>query len=205
MQEAQASHAVTDRPQGLRGTAPFILSGLSGGHGIFHWFTQSFFVMLPAVVATFGLSGFQVGAIFHHPGGSVWHHCPSGRRGNGYAAAALGHRHGRMYGLVRGRLAGNGAGSGISSPVGGHGHRGHGGLGMASSRYRGLVPSFLAPPGLGPVLPRNRREHRRRAWPGADWRTALRRASCHVDVERDPERLHRRTYTAQFPGLLGVS
>ena len=63
MQEAQASHAVTDRPQGLRGTAPFILSGLSGGHGIFHWFTQSFFVMLPAVVATFGLSGFQVGAI----------------------------------------------------------------------------------------------------------------------------------------------
>jgi MFS family permease len=63
MQEAHAGQAVTDRPQGLRGTAPFILSGLSGGHGIFHWFTQSFFVMLPAVVATFGLSGIQVGAI----------------------------------------------------------------------------------------------------------------------------------------------
>ena len=63
MQETHASHAVADRPRGLRGTAPFILSGLSGGHGIFHWFTQSFFVMLPAVVATFGLSGVQVGAI----------------------------------------------------------------------------------------------------------------------------------------------
>ena len=63
MQEAHAGHAVAERPQGLRGTAPFILSGLSGGHGIFHWFTQSFFVMLPAVVATFGLSGIQVGAI----------------------------------------------------------------------------------------------------------------------------------------------
>ena len=63
MQEAHPGHAVENRPRGLRGTAPFILSGLSGGHGIFHWFTQSFFVMLPAVVATFGLSGVQVGAI----------------------------------------------------------------------------------------------------------------------------------------------
>ena len=57
-------HAIeAEARRGLRGTAPFILSALSGGHGIFHWFTQSFFVMLPAVVATFGLSGFQVGAI----------------------------------------------------------------------------------------------------------------------------------------------
>ena len=63
MQEARTGQAVEGRPQGLRGTAPFILSGLSGGHAIFHWFTQSFFVMLPAVVATFGLTGVQVGAI----------------------------------------------------------------------------------------------------------------------------------------------
>ena len=49
--------------RGMRGSAPFILTGLSVGHGIFHWFSQSFFVMLPAVVATFGLSGLQVGAI----------------------------------------------------------------------------------------------------------------------------------------------
>ena len=63
MAETQVSDHVTEERQGLRRTAPFILSALSGGHGIFHWFTQSFFVMLPAVVATFGLSGVQVGAI----------------------------------------------------------------------------------------------------------------------------------------------
>ena len=63
MAETQVSDHVTEERQGLRQTAPFILSALSGGHGIFHWFTQSFFVMLPAVVATFGLSGVQVGAI----------------------------------------------------------------------------------------------------------------------------------------------
>ena len=49
--------------RGMRVSAPFVLSGLSAGHGIFHWFSQSFFVMLPEVVATFGLSGLQVGAI----------------------------------------------------------------------------------------------------------------------------------------------
>ncbi|MBT98057.1 MAG: MFS transporter [Dehalococcoidia bacterium] len=49
--------------RGMRVSAPFVLSGLSAGHGIFHWFSQSFFVMLPEVVFTFGLSGFQVGAI----------------------------------------------------------------------------------------------------------------------------------------------
>ena len=63
MADTQVSdHAIEER-QGIRRTAPFILSALSGGHGIFHWFSQSFFVMLPAVVATFGLSGVQVGAI----------------------------------------------------------------------------------------------------------------------------------------------
>ena len=49
--------------RGIRGTGPFILSGLSGGHAVFHWFSQSFFVMLPEVVATFGLNGLQVGVI----------------------------------------------------------------------------------------------------------------------------------------------
>ena len=61
-----ASNPETTNNNGLRGirsSAPFILSGLSAGHGIFHWFSQSFFVMLPAVMATFGLSGTQVGAI----------------------------------------------------------------------------------------------------------------------------------------------
>lgn len=63
MAETPVSEHQTEERQGLRRTAPFILSALSGGHGIFHWFTQSFFVMLPAIVATFGLSGLQVGAI----------------------------------------------------------------------------------------------------------------------------------------------
>ena len=52
-----------EEPKGIRSTAQFILTGLSGGHAVFHWFSQSFFVMLPEVVATFGLSGLQVGAV----------------------------------------------------------------------------------------------------------------------------------------------
>ena len=61
---AENKPQITDREsRGMRDTAPFILTGLSAGHGIFHWFSQSFFVMLPEVVATFGLNGLQVGAI----------------------------------------------------------------------------------------------------------------------------------------------
>lgn len=47
----------------FRAKSSFILGGLSSGHAIFHWFTQSFLVMLPEVKATFGLSPVQVGAI----------------------------------------------------------------------------------------------------------------------------------------------
>ena len=57
---AETNHRESRR---IRDTAPFVLTGLSAGHGIFHWFSQSFFVMLPEVVATFGLNGLQVGAI----------------------------------------------------------------------------------------------------------------------------------------------
>ena len=49
--------------QGIRRGAAFILGGLTGGHGVFHWFTQSFIVMLPEVRETFALTGVQVGAI----------------------------------------------------------------------------------------------------------------------------------------------
>ena len=62
MSTANSPQADVDLP-GIRRTGPFILTGLSGGHAVFHWFSQSFFVMLPEVVATFGLSGLQVGAI----------------------------------------------------------------------------------------------------------------------------------------------
>tara|TARA_B110000196_G_scaffold20297_1_gene15921 strand:- start:1030 stop:2289 length:1260 start_codon:yes stop_codon:yes gene_type:complete len=62
MSEAQTNPTQEESSQ-IRDSGPFILGGLSAGHAVFHWFAQSFFVMLPEVVATFGLSGLQVGAI----------------------------------------------------------------------------------------------------------------------------------------------
>lgn len=47
----------------LRRSGPFILSSLAGGHSLFHWFLQSFIVLLPEVQAAFHLSGVGVGAI----------------------------------------------------------------------------------------------------------------------------------------------
>jgi len=44
-------------------SGPFILSSLAGGHSLFHWFLQSFIVILPEVQAAFQLSGVGVGAI----------------------------------------------------------------------------------------------------------------------------------------------
>ena len=52
-------HAAQDTP--VRRTASFILAGLSGGHGIFHWFNQSFLVMLPNIQDAFGLNKVQIG------------------------------------------------------------------------------------------------------------------------------------------------
>ena len=49
--------------QGIRGRGGFIISGLTGGHGVFHWFTQSFIVILPEVRDAFALSGVAVGGI----------------------------------------------------------------------------------------------------------------------------------------------
>ncbi len=47
----------------IRRSGPFILSSLAGGHSLFHWFLQSFIVILPEVQAAFHLSGVGVGAI----------------------------------------------------------------------------------------------------------------------------------------------
>jgi len=63
MAETHTSQVHTGERRSLRRAGPFILSGLSGGHSIFHWFTQSFLVMLPEVRETFALSAIQVGAI----------------------------------------------------------------------------------------------------------------------------------------------
>ena len=56
-------HGHGHHPQGIRGRGGFIISGLTGGHGVFHWFTQSFIAMLPEVQAAFALSGVGVGGI----------------------------------------------------------------------------------------------------------------------------------------------
>ena len=56
-------HHHKDSEKGIRGQKNFIIAGLTSGHGIFHWFTQSFFVLLPEVEQAFGLSKVGVGAI----------------------------------------------------------------------------------------------------------------------------------------------
>ena len=61
--EHDHDHGHGHQHQGFRGRGGFILSGLTGGHGVFHWFSQSFIAMLPEVQAAFGLSGVGVGGI----------------------------------------------------------------------------------------------------------------------------------------------
>jgi predicted MFS family arabinose efflux permease len=53
---------IDNRNQTSRGSI-ILLTGLSTAHGIFHFMSQSFSVMLPAIKATFGISPVQVGAI----------------------------------------------------------------------------------------------------------------------------------------------
>jgi hypothetical protein len=64
---AHAHHHPVPMPaaeqQGVRRGATFIIGGLTSGHGVFHWFTQSFIVMLPEVRTFFGLGAVEVGAI----------------------------------------------------------------------------------------------------------------------------------------------
>ncbi len=54
---------ITENRPDIRKTGGFILSALSGGHGVFHWFQQSFVVMLPEVQDAFRLSEVAVGAV----------------------------------------------------------------------------------------------------------------------------------------------
>ena len=63
--ERETHHAQAHGAEGsgLRRSASFILTGLSGGHGVFHWVNHSFLVMLPEVKATFGLGPVEVGSI----------------------------------------------------------------------------------------------------------------------------------------------
>ena len=62
--EKEATHVHDhDEGSGLRQRASFILTGLSGGHGVFHWVNHSFLVMLPEIKTTFGLGAVEVGGI----------------------------------------------------------------------------------------------------------------------------------------------
>jgi len=64
MAEAHHHAEVASTEQtGFRRGAAFVIGGLTGGHGVFHWFTQSFIVMLPEVREFYSLSAVQVGAI----------------------------------------------------------------------------------------------------------------------------------------------
>ena len=56
-------HIQNDGPSGIRGRGNFIIAGLTSGHGVFHWFLQSFIVLLPEVESTFNLSKVGVGSI----------------------------------------------------------------------------------------------------------------------------------------------
>ena len=44
----------------FRQSGSFILGSLTGGHGLFHWFSQSLNFMLPEIRDTFGISTAQV-------------------------------------------------------------------------------------------------------------------------------------------------
>lgn len=63
MKESDRDGTTWMRSRQLRGTRGFILAGLTSGHAVFHFLTQSFMVMLPYVQHTFALAAWQVGAI----------------------------------------------------------------------------------------------------------------------------------------------
>ena len=64
MEHTQAAPAKAPEHHGIRRSGAFILSGISGGHGVFHWFANSFLVIGPIVKTHFGLGGVEYGAIF---------------------------------------------------------------------------------------------------------------------------------------------
>ena len=61
MEDAPAT--VTEQHTDIRRTGGVILSGLSSGHGLFHWLSQSVLVALPEIQSAFHLSAVGVGGI----------------------------------------------------------------------------------------------------------------------------------------------
>ena len=60
---AETTGVTPQRKRDIRDSNGFILSALAGGHTLFHWMIQGFVVLLPAIQATFHLSGVGVGAL----------------------------------------------------------------------------------------------------------------------------------------------
>ena len=59
----QGPRVDTEGKTGFRKGGAFLIGGLTSGHGVFHWFTRSFEVMMPEVRDAFNLTGVGVGAV----------------------------------------------------------------------------------------------------------------------------------------------
>lgn len=59
MEEAENKGLGTD----IRQTKGFLLGSISSGHGVFHWYIQSFWVILPSLAKDMALSPVQVGSL----------------------------------------------------------------------------------------------------------------------------------------------
>ena len=60
MSEVSTEKSPILKTPSFRQSGPFILASLTGGHGLFHWFSQSLSFMLPEIRDTFGISTGQV-------------------------------------------------------------------------------------------------------------------------------------------------
>ena len=60
---ADTVEVTPQRPRDIRSKGGFIITGLAGGHVLFHWLIQSFVVLLPEIQAAFNLSPVGVGAV----------------------------------------------------------------------------------------------------------------------------------------------
>ena len=135
-------HAEKDTP--VRRTASFILAGLSGGHGIFHWFNQSFLVMLPDIQDAFGLSKVQVGAITATreiaggPGDAAQRDYP------GRSQAVLGRGPEPVHAGVRAGVDPHGAFADLPGDTGRHGHSVGGEFHLAPAGDGRALPPFRA-------------------------------------------------------------
>ena len=192
-------HGHGHHPQGLRGRGGFIISGLTGGHGVFHWFTQSFLAMLPEVQAAYGLSGIGVGGI------TSVRELVSGvvtlprRHYRRCAPAALGAGACAVHGVLRDRLADSRYSAELLPVACRHGRSRARGVHLALAGDGVLVSPLLASQRRGAVFPR--------CW-WADWRCACAArnglAARLLGLARHNQHLRRCADIPRIPRLLGI-